>query len=46
KYLLTPDTIQRMLNHGLEIDRDSTGNDLTTAIQLIQSLVNQLNLAA
>nr|GEW49830.1 ribonuclease H-like domain-containing protein [Tanacetum cinerariifolium] len=38
KYPLTPKTIQRMLNHGLEIDRDSAGNDLTTAIQLIQSL--------
>nr|GEZ27679.1 JmjC domain-containing protein [Tanacetum cinerariifolium] len=46
KYLLTPETIQRMLNHGLEIDRDPSGNDLTTAIQLIQSLLNQLNPAA
>nr|GEU64103.1 hypothetical protein [Tanacetum cinerariifolium] len=45
-YLLTPETIQRMLNHGLEIDRDPAGNDLTTAIQLIQYLVNQLNHAA
>nr|GEZ91714.1 hypothetical protein [Tanacetum cinerariifolium] len=35
KYPLTPETIQRMLNHGLEIDRDPFGNDLTTAIQLI-----------
>nr|GEW13096.1 hypothetical protein [Tanacetum cinerariifolium] len=43
KYPLTPETIQRMLNHGLEIDRDPFGNDLTTAIQLIQSLLNQLN---
>nr|GEV40597.1 putative ribonuclease H-like domain-containing protein [Tanacetum cinerariifolium] len=43
KYPLTPETIQRMLNHGLEIDRDLSGNDLTTAIQLIQSLLNQLN---
>nr|GEY14467.1 hypothetical protein [Tanacetum cinerariifolium] len=32
KYPLTPETIQRMLNHGLEIDRDPAGNDLTTAI--------------
>nr|GEW40842.1 xylulose kinase-1 [Tanacetum cinerariifolium] len=32
KYPLTPETIQRMLNHGLEIDRDLAGNDLTTAI--------------
>nr|GEY26420.1 hypothetical protein [Tanacetum cinerariifolium] len=46
KYPLTPETIQRMLNHGLEIDRDPVGNDLTTAIQLIQSLVTQLNPAA
>nr|GEW10100.1 hypothetical protein [Tanacetum cinerariifolium] len=45
-YPLTPETIQRMLHHGLEIDRDPAGNDLTTAIQLIQSLVNQLNPAA
>nr|GFA05630.1 aminoacyl-tRNA synthetase, class 1a, anticodon-binding [Tanacetum cinerariifolium] len=46
KYPLTPTTLQRMLNHGLEIDRDPSGNDLTTAIQLIQSLLNQLNPAA
>nr|GFB97019.1 hypothetical protein [Tanacetum cinerariifolium] len=32
KYPLTPETIQQMLNHGLEIDRDPSGNDLTTAI--------------
>nr|GEW19659.1 hypothetical protein [Tanacetum cinerariifolium] len=32
-----------MLNHGLEIDRDPSGNDLTTSIQLIQSLSNQLH---
>nr|GEV20779.1 hypothetical protein [Tanacetum cinerariifolium] len=32
KYPLTPATLQRMLNHGLEIDRDPSGNDLTTAI--------------
>nr|GFA90398.1 hypothetical protein [Tanacetum cinerariifolium] len=43
KYPLTPETIQRMLNYGLEIDRDSSGNDLTTAIQLIQSFLSQLN---
>nr|GEW26521.1 putative ribonuclease H-like domain-containing protein [Tanacetum cinerariifolium] len=43
KYPLTPVTIQRMLN---QIDRDPASNDLTTAIQLIQSLVNQLNPAA
>nr|GEU93904.1 hypothetical protein [Tanacetum cinerariifolium] len=46
KYPLTPETIQLMLNHGLEIDRDPVGNDLTTDIQLIQSLVNQMNPAA
>nr|GEV50860.1 hypothetical protein [Tanacetum cinerariifolium] len=46
KYPLTPETLQRMLNHGLEIDRDPSGNDLTTAIQLIQSLLNQLNPSA
>nr|GEZ20964.1 hypothetical protein [Tanacetum cinerariifolium] len=46
KYPLTPETLQRMLNHGLEIDRDLSGNDLTTAIQLIQSILNQLNHAA
>nr|GEV76535.1 hypothetical protein [Tanacetum cinerariifolium] len=43
KYLILPTIIQRMLNHGLEIDRDPSGNDLTTAIQLIQSLLNQLH---
>nr|GFA77558.1 hypothetical protein [Tanacetum cinerariifolium] len=32
KYPLTPATLQRMLNHGLEIDKDPSGNDLTTAI--------------
>nr|GEZ94386.1 ribonuclease H-like domain-containing protein [Tanacetum cinerariifolium] len=46
KYPLTPMTLQQMLNHGLEIDRDPSGNDLTTAIQLIQSFLNQLNPAA
>nr|GFD57831.1 hypothetical protein [Tanacetum cinerariifolium] len=46
KYPLTPETLQRMLNHGLEINRDLSGNDLTTAIQLIQSRLNQLNPAA
>nr|GEV80808.1 putative ribonuclease H-like domain-containing protein [Tanacetum cinerariifolium] len=40
KYPLTPATLQRILNHGLENDRDLSGNDLTTAIQLIQSLLN------
>nr|GEY37527.1 reverse transcriptase domain-containing protein [Tanacetum cinerariifolium] len=43
KYPILPATIQRMLNHGLEIDQDPSGNDLTTAIQLIQSLLNQLH---
>nr|GEV17532.1 hypothetical protein [Tanacetum cinerariifolium] len=43
EYPILPATIQRMLNHGLEIDRDPSGNDLTTAIQLIQSLLNQLH---
>nr|GEZ63370.1 hypothetical protein [Tanacetum cinerariifolium] len=43
KYPILPATIQRMPNHGLEIDRDPSGNDLTTAIQLIQSLLNQLH---
>nr|GEV99770.1 putative ribonuclease H-like domain-containing protein [Tanacetum cinerariifolium] len=43
KYPILPATIQRMLNHGLEIDRDPSGNDLTTAIQLIQSLLHQLH---
>nr|GEW38146.1 JmjC domain-containing protein [Tanacetum cinerariifolium] len=42
KYPILPATIQRMLNHGLKIDRDPFGNDLTTAIQLIRSLLNQL----
>nr|GFA02363.1 hypothetical protein [Tanacetum cinerariifolium] len=37
KYPLTPATLKRILNHGLEIDRDPFGNDLTTAIQFIQS---------
>nr|GFA22674.1 synaptobrevin, longin-like domain protein [Tanacetum cinerariifolium] len=46
KYPILPTTIQRTLNHGLEIDRDPSGNDLTTAIQLIQSLLNQLHPAA
>nr|GFB80103.1 hypothetical protein [Tanacetum cinerariifolium]GFB80159.1 hypothetical protein [Tanacetum cinerariifolium] len=43
KYPLTPETTQQMMNHGLEINRDPSGNDLTTDIQLIQSLLNQLN---
>nr|GEV84578.1 hypothetical protein [Tanacetum cinerariifolium] len=43
KYLILSVTIQRMLNHGLEIYRDPSGNDLTTTIQLIQSLLNQLH---
>nr|GEX82459.1 putative ribonuclease H-like domain-containing protein [Tanacetum cinerariifolium] len=43
KYPILLATIQRMLNHGLEIGRDPSGNDLTTAIQLIQSLLNQLH---
>nr|GEX72267.1 hypothetical protein [Tanacetum cinerariifolium] len=43
KYPILPATMQRMLNHGLEIDRDPSCNDLTTAIQLIQSLLNQLH---
>nr|GEX97168.1 hypothetical protein [Tanacetum cinerariifolium] len=43
KYPILSATIQRMLNHGLEIDRNPSGNDLTTAIQLIQSLLGQLH---
>nr|GEZ91058.1 hypothetical protein [Tanacetum cinerariifolium] len=46
KYPLTPETIQRMLNHGLEINRDPAGNDLTTAIQWIQSLGPDMPLLA
>nr|GEV65654.1 copia protein [Tanacetum cinerariifolium] len=36
------DDHDQMLNHGLEIDRNPYGNDLTTAIQLIRFLLNQL----
>nr|GFA94310.1 hypothetical protein [Tanacetum cinerariifolium] len=43
KYPILLATIQRMLNHSLEIDQDPSGNDLTTAIQLILSLLNQLH---
>nr|GFC12080.1 hypothetical protein [Tanacetum cinerariifolium] len=43
KYPILPMTIQRMLNHGLEIDRDPSGNHLTTVIQLIRSLFNQMH---
>nr|GFB91466.1 hypothetical protein [Tanacetum cinerariifolium] len=32
KYPLTPETIKRMLNHGLEIDKDPSSNDITIAI--------------
>nr|GEZ67359.1 hypothetical protein [Tanacetum cinerariifolium] len=42
KYSILPATIQKMINHGLKIDRDLSGNDITTAIQLIRSLLNQL----
>nr|GEY22606.1 JmjC domain-containing protein [Tanacetum cinerariifolium] len=32
KYPLTLETLKRMLNHGLEIDKDPSGNDITTVI--------------
>nr|GEY62759.1 xylulose kinase-1 [Tanacetum cinerariifolium] len=34
--------MERMLKHKLEIDKDAVGNDMTTAVQLIQFIKNQL----
>ncbi|GJW39609.1 hypothetical protein Tco_0065454 [Tanacetum coccineum] len=42
KYPLTVKFMERMLDHQLEIDRESIGNDLTTGIQLIKFLKQQI----
>ncbi|GKG42437.1 hypothetical protein Tco_0476735, partial [Tanacetum coccineum] len=42
KYPLTVKFIERMLDHQLEIYRESIGNDLTTGIQLIKFLKQRI----
>ncbi|GJX57036.1 hypothetical protein Tco_0286933 [Tanacetum coccineum] len=41
KYPLTVNLIDRMLDHQLEISRDTVGNELTTVVQLITFLKKQ-----
>ncbi|GJU66658.1 hypothetical protein Tco_1252917 [Tanacetum coccineum] len=43
KYPLSVNLIERMLDHQLEISRDTVGNELTTAIQLIAFLKKQIS---
>ncbi|GKA85345.1 hypothetical protein Tco_0806999, partial [Tanacetum coccineum] len=42
KYPLSVNLIERMLDHQLEICQDTVGNELTTAVQLIAFLKNQI----
>ncbi|GJV78232.1 hypothetical protein Tco_1509816 [Tanacetum coccineum] len=42
KYPLSINLIKRMLDHQLEICQDTVGNELTTAVQLIAFLKNQI----
>ncbi|GKF20530.1 hypothetical protein Tco_0069168 [Tanacetum coccineum] len=42
KYPLTVNLIERMLDHQLEICRDTVGNELTTTVQLIAFLKKQI----
>nr|GEW92067.1 hypothetical protein [Tanacetum cinerariifolium] len=44
-YLLSVKLMERMLMHKLEIDLDVVGNDMTTAEQLIQFIMNQVAVA-
>ncbi|GJY87005.1 putative ribonuclease H-like domain-containing protein [Tanacetum coccineum] len=43
RYPLSVNLIERMLEHQLEICRDTVGNELTTAVQLITFLKKQLS---
>ncbi|GJT77629.1 anticodon-binding aminoacyl-tRNA synthetase, class 1a [Tanacetum coccineum] len=43
KYPLSVNLIERMLDHQLEISRDTVGNELTTAVQLIAFLKKQIS---
>ncbi|GKB13956.1 hypothetical protein Tco_0847879, partial [Tanacetum coccineum] len=43
KYPLSVNLIERMLDHQLEICRDTVGNELTTAVQLIAFLKKQIS---
>ncbi|GKF17222.1 hypothetical protein Tco_0062140, partial [Tanacetum coccineum] len=42
KYPLSVKFMERMLDHQLEIDRESIGNELTTTIQLVKFLKQQI----
>ncbi|GJW66833.1 putative ribonuclease H-like domain-containing protein [Tanacetum coccineum] len=42
KYPLTVNLMQRMLNHQLEIGQGAVGNELTTAVQLVKFLKQQI----
>ncbi|GJS43156.1 hypothetical protein Tco_0568199 [Tanacetum coccineum] len=42
KYPLSVNLIERILDHQLEICQDTVGNELTTAVQLIAFLKNQI----
>ncbi|GKB81827.1 hypothetical protein Tco_0948722, partial [Tanacetum coccineum] len=41
-YPLSVKTMERMLQHKLEIDKDVVGNDMTTAEQLIRFIKNEI----
>ncbi|GJS88221.1 hypothetical protein Tco_0770857 [Tanacetum coccineum] len=43
RYPLSVNLIERMLDHQLEICRDTVGNELTTAVQLIAFLKKQIS---
>ncbi|GJW17948.1 hypothetical protein Tco_0025384 [Tanacetum coccineum] len=43
RYPLSVNLIERMLEHQLEICRDTVGNELTTAVQLIAFLKKQIS---
>ncbi|GJS43940.1 hypothetical protein Tco_0568983 [Tanacetum coccineum] len=43
KYPLSVNLIDRMFDHQLEISRDTVGNELTTAVQLIAFLKKQIS---
>ncbi|GJY84996.1 hypothetical protein Tco_0499022 [Tanacetum coccineum] len=43
RYPLSVNVIERMLEHQLEICRDTVGNELTTAVQLIAFLKKQIS---
>ncbi|GKC12544.1 hypothetical protein Tco_1009326, partial [Tanacetum coccineum] len=41
-YPLSVKLMERILKHKLEIDKDVVGNDMTTAVQLIRFIKNQI----